>query len=106
MTLSRAPSLRVAQNSLLAKTDMYHMLQNLLTGGVRSAVATQLHDPEQGKTMAPLQSELRLRPRSTLLSGGCFSDVLIVWYLLPSRTVLSFPCFVFFLMLLVLLHDF
>ena len=56
--------------------------------------------------MALLQSELRLGPRSTLLSGGCFSDVLIVWYLLPSRTVLSFPCFIFFLMLLVLLDAF
>ena len=80
------------------------MLQNLRTGDVRSAVATQLHDPVQGKTMALLHSELRLGPRSTLLSGGCFSDVLIVWYL-RSRTVLSSSCFLFFLILLVLPDD-
>ena len=82
------------------------MRRNLHTGDVRSAVATQLHDPMQGKTMALLHSEFRLGPRSTLLSGGCFSDVLIVWYLLPSRTVLTFPCFIFVLMLLVLLDAF
>ena len=51
-----------------------------------------------------MRSELRLRARSTLLFGGCFSDGLIVWWLVLFSS-LSFLLFLFFLVLLFLADD-